>query len=282
MKKIIIFKMGCVIVATALSMTMVTTISGCNHEREELVSTTQSTNESFKEALRSLAIAQEKCCKLMFGSMQTRSMGDVGNDGLDSTAIATATAMADSILVAAFENGLDSIDLTADLTETQKAAFYITRPEAELYTADPYAFLNYAQTAKTQEFVNIYSSILSGRASLPSVESIIENDNLSMNEQIGLVVTTVACEQIMVATDINYQMTLTPEQQKCMDNFTRAQGLCTAEYVGEVLIDLAVTFLTEGCLTPWTAGDVVAATAIFIVCVEEAKTNFRNCIKKAK
>lgn len=279
MKKNIFKKAACMAGAVVITLAMTTSFLGCSSDSEETVPTVQEESESFKDALRSLAQAQRESCRILFSTMQTRAADEFQREDPDSVAIAVAIARADSILTVAFDSTLLTVDLTADLDFAQLNALNITPREAELYAADPYAFQDYAKTAKTPEFCRIYNSVLNGISATPTVETIISNNNLSMNEQLTLVMATTVCDEIMCCLD-DYRVVVNhnnPAEKACMKQYTIDTGLCMAGLLAALGTAVGSVAATGGASTPVAGIGLGMAGWRYYKCLRSAKNDLELC-----
>lgn len=153
------------IIGSVFAMTCFLSISfaSCNNE-------TEITNEP-EHFSRDLNELSEKFCQLMDSkSFITRGEGN--------SSLSIKTQEFDM----QFQQFLSQHDLTVDLTPTERKSLTLAENDWMTLIADEDAFLTYISENKTPQFQKIFDKIISGNISTITINSIIQDKGLKLNE----------------------------------------------------------------------------------------------------
>ena len=85
-------------------------------------------------------------------------------------------------------NSLSQHDLTVDLTPTERKSLTLAENDWMTLIADEDAFLTYISENKTPQFQKIFDKIISGNISTITINSIIQDKGLKLNEKVLLTI----------------------------------------------------------------------------------------------
>ena len=83
-----------------------------------------------------------------------------------------------------FQQFLSQHDLTVDLTPTERKSLTLAENDWMTLIADEDAFLTYISENKTPQFQKIFDKIISGNISTITINSIIQDKGLKLNEKL--------------------------------------------------------------------------------------------------
>ena len=266
-----------IIVCVAVGSTV--TFQSCSQDAENIpVAETQLTTEqAFAKDLQKLANAQRKLAQQMFVTSNNRRTGESVHD---CTIIPVGVQTASQEMAAIMSEIIQKYDLTADLTEHQIEGLYFDEEQREVLALDPDAFSAYIEEYKSEEFNNIMNAMLQNPSYNVSVESIIQNSNLKMNEKLGLLAITIMDECVVDALVMDPQP-LGPDGYKvasCEDRFNAARRFCLTAYEIEIAAIITVDFLSGGTGSLLMAAAYLAASAQYANCEMEAKYYYDACV----
>lgn len=182
----------------------------------------------------------------------------------------------DSALIRAFNYELTAGDLTSDLTQSQIDALYIDSIDGELYKADPFEFLEYANDYKTPAFCSIASSIVNGQCNSLPISDIVENNHLDMNEKVMLVLVADCINEY----DFEQSLKSSPEERQCMWNYTVATGLCMGALFAATGIAVGEAAASGGTITFLAAIQYASEIAGFFECLSVARDRLELCRRR--
>lgn len=225
--------------------------ASCNNETE-----VADVPERFSSDLNKLS---DNLCQLIDAkNLMTRS-------GVDSTLCINTTEFD-----AQFQQFVTQYDLTSDLTPAERTALTLSENEWMELMANEDAFLSYIAENKTVEFQQLFEEILSGSINTITVNSIIQNNNLKLNEKLLLTM------QLDIAQ--NTPIDLGPTDYMisvCDKRYARAIRSCQIQF-GTAIVGAFGASLTSGGLGLLVGG---AAVINYLNCIDDANEAYEDCLE---
>lgn len=241
------------IIGSVFAMTCFLSISfaSCNNE-------TEITNEP-EHFSRDLNELSEKFCQLMDSkSFTTRGEGN--------SSLSIKTQEFDM----QFQQFLSQHDLTVDLTPTERKSLTLAENDWMTLIADEDAFLTYISENKTPQFQKIFDKIISGNISTITINSIIQDKGLKLNEKLLLTIQL----DIALNTPINLQ-SVNQTVSICDKRYARAVHSCQIQFATAIAGAVA-TSIASGGLGLFTGG---VAVVNYFNCIDNANDSYEDCIK---
>ena len=179
---------------TCLAIAMVSFIQSCNKEEEKPSGKTEMSEEVLRASLFHLADAQRGYIKELLKLQKHVTRASEESDSIQYEYLRQA---ADSIFVASFNGPIYSNFLATDLSQQEIDALNLSDDDMELYKADPYAYLQYAEHNKSHAFSSYLSSCLDGEVNPMSITTIVNSTELKQNEKVSLILTEVCAEELV-------------------------------------------------------------------------------------
>lgn len=251
-------------------MFLVGFLMGCNQDEDEIVEKAQTQQKSYTDCLRKYADIQKSIAQIgMTRKEQTRGL-------YEDTVFAEYELQAlQEELNAILLEISNRFDLTADLEEYQKKALNLSEEEQDIMSLDPYAYLDYAEKYKSNEYSQILKNVMEGSSDIPKVEEILCNENLKMNEQLTLitvsVVQDVVIEKPIPDGPVDYK------RSACDDEHNARTMLCLATYIAATGVVVGSVALSGGTFTLFAGAKFVIATMAFIKCTRDSQRIYELC-----
>ena len=266
------------IIAVATIVTAIT-FQSCSQETDSVSpsETKLTTEQAFANDLQKLADAQRKFAKQLTANAFSRRAGEVPTDslGIPDDCQEAAQEVAEIIGEIA-----QNYDLTEDLTEHEKEGLTIDEETREIMCLDHEAFLAYVEEYKSEEYYNIIVSMFQDSSFIISIEDIIMNDNLKMNEKVDLIAMT-SMDKYLVDDNPYEPEPMGPvgyEVVTCESKYKNEKIDCLREFEIEIFAISQLEVWTAGLTTPEIVIGLGAAGAKYIYCNHVAKRNYNDCV----
>lgn len=256
---------------TAVS-TLVTAIffQSCSQDSESVpVAETQLiTEQAFANDLR--RIANIRYTQMMIEEPFCKRAGEVEPTAPVELPIGTEIAV--QTVAEIIDEITQKYDLTSDLTAHEIDGLTITDEQREIFVHDPIAYLDYIEEYKSDEYYNIVASVLQDPSCRLSVESVIQNENLKMNEKVDLIATAVLSE-LVIDEDGLEPKPMGPDGYEIFCGIRRyiAKQMCIRAY--RARIESLSLNKDE------RANQVSQALAELMECDSNAESNYKKCMK---
>lgn len=266
------------IIAVATIVTAIT-FQSCSQETDSVSpsETKLTTEQAFANDLQRLANAQRKFAKQLTANAFSRRAGEVPTDslGIPDDCQEAAQEVAEIIGEIA-----QNYDLTEDLTEHEKEGLTIDEETREIMCLDHEAFLAYVEEYKSEEYYNIIVSMFQDSNFVISIEEIIKDDNLKMNEKVELIAMS-SLDKYLVDDNPLEPEPMGPvgnEVVSCETKFRDAETDCRRELEIEVGGIILIEASSGGTATAPTVIGLGIAGAKYIYCQYAAKRDYNNCV----
>lgn len=242
------------IIGSVLVMTLFLCISfsSCNNETE-----VTDVPENFSIDLNELS---DNLCQLIDSkNLITRGIGD-------STLHIKAMEFD-----AKFQQFISQHNLTLDLTSTEREALTLSENEWMALMADEDAFLTYIANNKTPQYQKIFEKIISGNINTITTNSIIQDNDLKLNEKLLLTM------QLDIAqnTPIDLQPIVDNQISVCDKRYARAIHSCQIQFITAVGGAMAAS-IASGGLGLFTGG---IAVINYFNCINDANNAYQDCLE---
>ena len=276
------------IIAVATIVTAIT-FQSCSQETDSVSpsETKLTTEQAFANDLQKLADAQRKFAKQLTANAFSRRAGEVPTDSLGIPDDCQEAAQEVAEIIGEI---VQNYELTEDLTEHEKEGLTIDEETREIMCLDHEAFLAYAEEYKSEEYYNIIVSMLQNQNFHITVEDVVHNDNLKMNEKLNLVAKA-ALDEYVIETLPSEPEPSGPEglwKVSCEGQFNFEKLLCDFVFITEVTAATsaaaAATSATAAASTPAVTPALLTSYASFAaqwyLCQNSANNNYKACVKE--
>lgn len=260
-----------IIVCVAVGSTV--TFQSCSQDAENIpVAETQLTTEqAFAKDLQKLANAQRKLAQQMFVTSNNRRTGELVHD---CTIIPVGVQTASQEVVNIIGDIVNNYDLTEDLTEHEIEGLIIDEEQREIMALNPNVFFDYIEEYKSNEFNDIVLSVMQNPNYCITAESIIQNNNLKMNEKIDLILTLIGNRNTVEVLPNNPLPNGPAALVTCEDFYSIALGDCAFFHFVR-MIGVAVKKLTSSDEEYQAAYN--QAQVAYQTCNNQALASYNHC-----
>lgn len=171
---------------------------------------------------------------------------------------------------AQFQQFVSQYDLTSDLTPAERTAVTLSENEWLELMANEDNFLSYIAENKTVEFQQLFEELLSGSINDITVNGIIQNSNLKLNEKLLLTM------QLDIAQNTPIDLGPTDYQiSVCDKKYAKAIRSCQIQFATAIAGALGAS-VASGGLGLLAGG---AAVISYFNCIDDANNAYEDCLK---
>lgn len=268
-----------VAVVAIVTTVSVFTFQSCSGDTENATATETklTTEQSFAKDLQRLANAQRKFAEQLTTASLNRRTSEMPSD---STGLPAGCQSAVQEVTSIMTEMAQNYNLTADLTEHQIEGLYIDDELRDIISLDPEAFSAYVEEYKSEEFNNIMNTMQHEPFFTLTVESIIQNNNLKMNEKIGLLAACIMDEYVVGALPMDPKP-MGPDGYKvvsCEDTFKADRASCFRAYELDVAAIIAADLMSGGTGSVFMIPAFLFVSAKYVDCEMQAKKHYDACV----
>jgi hypothetical protein len=155
----------------------------------------------------------------------------------------------------------------------------------EYLSIEPSAFLSYSYRCNTPTFCSILHSVIRGAPLNMSIDDIVSNTQLAINEKVTLVIAETMIEEIEIAGAEELDMVF-PAQldhpvtiyNDCMRAYSRQNGICQGALIAAVGVSVGMAVTSGGYLSFLTIIRCGGALWSYYQCLRYAKIEYENCL----